>query len=94
MVGKALRLRCIVYAPEYIVLCIVYCMFLSFTEASRNVLNVSGMVDPAPVDLTVVLKLSRYFSVLHLHHVVLSCGVNTTENPTSMDSGSKTLQLV
>lgn len=38
--------------------------------------------EPAPVGLTVVLKLG----VLHLHHGVLSGSVNTTENLTSMDT--------
>lgn len=51
-------------------------------------------VEPAPVGLTVVLKLSRYFSVLHLHHVVLSGSMSTTESLTSMDAGSNTVQLV
>lgn len=46
--------------------------------------------EPAPVGLTVVLKLSRYFSVLHLHHVVLSGSVNTTQNLSSMYAGSNT----
>lgn len=50
--------------------------------------------EPAPVGLTVVLKLSRCFSVLHLHHVVLSGSENTTQNLTCMDAGSNTLQLV
>lgn len=47
--------------------------------------------EAAPVDLTVILKLSRYFTVLQLHHLVLSGSVNTTENLTSMDAGSNTL---
>lgn len=61
-----------------------------------SLMSVGWCVDaePAPMGPTVVLKLSRYFSVLHLHHVVLSGSVNTTENLASMDAGSNTLQLV
>lgn len=61
-----------------------------------SLVSVGWCVDaePAPMGLTVVLKLSGYFSVLHLHHVVLSGRVNTTENLTSTDAGSNTLQLV
>lgn len=40
--------------------------------------------EPAPVGLAVVLTLNRYVSVLHLHHVMLSDCVNTTQSLTSM----------
>lgn len=51
--------------------------------------------EPALTGLTVILKLSGYFSVQHLHHIGLSnvC-VNNTDNFTGMDAGNNTLQFM
>lgn len=51
--------------------------------------------EPARMGLTVVLKLSGYFRVQHLHHTGLSsvC-INSTDNFTRIDAGNSTLEFM